>query len=186
MSLSFYSITCSGCTLDLIYRPHDGHTYRYLLPDQSEIPANTGDGWCMKCERAIRIQSAMIPDNLDERRRHLEREIAPAQAARNRWRLFRRRPSFEEMARCEYAHSELTQILALQQIVGDRIVPARCLVCGSNHVVEFQLPEFAWESRFPMPFFHPKCGGQLMIAETGRWPASPAQPKYIDPHEHIR
>jgi hypothetical protein len=155
-----------------------GTSYRYRLHDGSEIPAKISNGWCFNCGGPKNIQSALAPDQLQELSEHLRYKLTHSEKPKFLG-IFSTGPSPQEQCELEDARVELDWIIKLRRLIGDQVVMASCLNCGSTAVSEFSLPQYGYKRRLPLPFAHPDCGGQLLIAESVRISVVPKSPIFI-------
>jgi len=185
MSLPTYTFTCSGCSLQSLFVPY-GIAYRYKLPDGSDIEAKIANGWCTACDAAGKMQPHLTPDSLQEKFVKLKNQFAAQPKPGFFNSLFGKRLSDEEYWSLYSVNKELERIPKLQELVGNRAVPARCLTCGSHSVEKFSLTEYGSEGPVPLPFAHPNCGGTLLIEEAGRWMSGPQPPVFLELHDSKR
>lgn len=184
MSLPLYSITCTRCELNHSFMPY-GTSYRYRLDDNSEIHAKTGNGWCMRCDGPEKIQSVLLPDQLQERCENLAYRLTNLEKPKFLG-VFRPGLSPQERVELEDIREEIDWLMKLRQLIGNEVIAARCLKCDSTAVSEFSLPDYGCERHSSLPFTHPGCGGQLLIAEIGRISVGPRSSVFISLRPHAK
>ncbi len=163
MSLPYYKITCSGCSFD------DGCAfginYRYEgSPEHEPVLQNA---WCRDCDKIVKI---CIPFN----RRHAQGIVFDLNARYRKSnggllaRIFRsKKLKFEVQQNIREDNQEALEINNRLRYFETIPYKARCLLCGSNSVFHFKLPNEGLGDVESMNVEH-SCGGQLLIRIQGQ------------------
>ena len=136
-----YSAKCSSCEYkrDIAVPPR-----AYALPDGTEMPIESGFGWCHACGGVTSCE--VLPALADVERLLAEGRIEGHQAL------------IEEM---EQKRGWLRA----------RVSPPRCLECGATHIEQFPLGWSVYKQEECDDDFvdipHPGCGGMLHVEGAG-------------------
>jgi hypothetical protein len=151
----------------------------YLLPNGVRLPVDWQLGWCNDCGGLSAVEEL----SEEERRKSVEKaeqELAkhPPRPVRHWWQLhwFLLNVVWQQrLGEGERNHLDLVAKLDVARdalsFLGQRKSPARCLACGSIHVVAPLVRNHEpWEDpERPKAtgFTHPGCGGELWMREDG-------------------
>lgn len=163
MSLPCYEIECTNCS----YKDSYGYNISYIFADgqEAECKPDLPDGWCVNCEKVLRIYSPKTEESVKDELKQFSIYISEEEEKRNKRNLFLfKKKVNEEMIEC-FTQS-IKDLKNCVKFFTKNGYPMRCLTCGSTKVSIINLPT-EYNQYIEIGVNH-QCGGKLLAKKTGR------------------
>ena len=184
MSVAPISITCDRCDFRTSSSVNWGE---FVYRSGNETAFVTRElGWCEECSSLTPTEVLPTEERIDQltlQKKEVSRALSRAQEAlrAEQWwlaRLVRWPLKFSTQVqelKCDlaYAESEVSDAIHAATLLAGRQSGPRCLLCGSENVVQVPGLSDAMSCAPALPtqisgeFRHPGCGGALLVWQTG-------------------